>query len=154
MTLHAHEHRSCWDVTKDDNEICSEFEPLPSMCILGVDAHSKNQKLLRHGPCKGIKVMRLLQARDDPKNDDIVVVEALFWREIVIVDDERPCRLCLPLMRRVPICRKPQSNVPMSAKEEMFKCVVVDIDLLLEKRCVVGAVKYILNLVFHMRELL
>ena len=96
VSLHVHEHGNGRNVTKGRDKISVEGEDAAREGIICSHTTCKLEKFLQERIDERVCVPWLLWTRYDPNTKDVVLLEALVWREIVIEDEEDP-RGLLPL---------------------------------------------------------
>ena len=94
VALHAHNHGYGWNVTKDQDEICTESEEHISEGVVCVDSYLQLKKLLDQRPEKQVEVGGLLRTWDDTNADEVLEVVSDLWPQVIIHEEKRPHHLC------------------------------------------------------------
>jgi len=62
---------------------------------------------------EGVCIPWLFWTRYDPNTKNVVLLEVLLWREIVVENEENPCSMFPPFEWSKAICGKPECNIMM-----------------------------------------
>jgi hypothetical protein len=99
VSLHAHEHRDSGDVAKASDDVGAEGEKSFREGIICRNADRELEQFTHERIDEGVCVPWLFWTRYDPNTKNVVFLESLVWREIVVENEEDP-RGMLPLLKR------------------------------------------------------
>lgn len=96
VSLHVHEHGNGGNVTKRGDNISVEDEEAAREGIICRHTDCKLEKFSHERIDERVGIPWLLWTRYDPNAKNVVLLEALVWREVIVEDEEDP-RGMLPL---------------------------------------------------------
>ena len=96
VAFHVHKHGNSGNVTKASNNIGREGEEAAREGIICRYSNCKLKKFLYKQMDEGVCIPWLFWTGYDPSTKDVVLLEALVWREVAVEDEEDPCGM-LPL---------------------------------------------------------
>jgi hypothetical protein len=96
VSFHVHKHGNCRNVTKASDDIGMEGKEAFREGIICRYTNHKLEKFFHKRINEGVCILWLVWTGYDPSTKNIVLLEALVWREIVIENEEDP-RSVLPL---------------------------------------------------------
>jgi len=113
VSLHVHEHGNGRNITKGCDKISVEGEDAVREGIICRHTDCKLEKFLHKRIDEQVCIPWLLWTRYDPNTKNVVLLEALIWREIVIEDEEDPHGLLLLFEGSEAIGGEAEHNVTM-----------------------------------------
>jgi len=113
VSLHIHEHGNGRNITKGCDKISVEGEDAAREGIICRHTNCKLKKFLHKRIDEQVCIPWLLWTRYDPNTKNVVLLEVLIQREIVIEDKEDPCSLLLLFEGREAIGGEAERNVTM-----------------------------------------
>ena len=143
MSLHVHEHRNGRNITKGSNHISTEGEEAAREGIISGHTRCKLEKFSHERIYERICVPWLLWTRYNPNTKNVVLLEALVWREIIIEHEENPRRV-LPLFEwSEAVGSEAECNVTMILEVMVGQVFVSNNNALSEKRVIMKSIKNI-----------
>jgi len=97
VSLHVHEHGNSRNVTKASNDIGMEGEEASQEGVICRHTIRELKQFLCEQINEGVCVPWLFWTRYDTSTQNVVLLEALVWREIIIEKEEDPCSILLLL---------------------------------------------------------
>jgi hypothetical protein len=99
VSLHVHEHGNSGNVAKASDDVGVEGKKASREGIICRHADRELKQFTHERIDEGVCVRWLFWTRYNPNTKNVVLLEALLWREIVIENEEDPCSM-LPLFKR------------------------------------------------------
>ena len=91
VSFHVHEHGNSRNIAKASDEVGVEDEKVSREGIICRHASRKLEQFTHERIDEGVCVPWLFGTRYDPNTKNVVLSEVLFWREIVVENEEDPC---------------------------------------------------------------
>ena len=113
VSFHVHEHENGRNVTKGSDDIGMKSEEVAQEGIICRHANCKLKEFSHKQMDEGVCIPWLVWTRYDPNTKNVVLLEALLWREIVVENEENPHGMFLPFEWSEAICGKPECNITM-----------------------------------------
>jgi len=113
VSLHVHEHGNSRNITKGCDKISVEGKDAAREGIICRHTDCKLEKFLHKRIDEQVCIPWLLWTRYDPNTKNVVLLEALIQREIVIEDKEDPCSLLLLFEGSEAVGGEAEHNVTM-----------------------------------------
>jgi len=113
VSFHVHEHGNSGNVTKGSDDIGMESEEAAREGIICRHTDRKLEEFLHKRMDEGVCVPWLFWTRYDPNAKNVVLLEALLWREIVVENKENPCDMFPPFEWSEAVRGKPKCNITM-----------------------------------------
>jgi len=113
VSLHVYKHGNGRNITKGCDKISVEGEDAAREGIICRHTNCKLKKFLHKRIDEQVCIPWLLWTRYDPNTKNVVLLEALIWREIVIEDKEDPRGLLLLFEGSKAISGEAECNVMM-----------------------------------------
>ena len=99
VPFHVHEHGNGGNVTKASDDVSMEGEKAFREGIICRHADRELEQFEHEWIDEGVYIPWLFWTRYDPNTENVVLLEALLWREIVVENEKDP-RGLLPLFKR------------------------------------------------------
>ncbi len=99
MSFHVHEHGNSRNVAKTSDDVGVEGEKASQEGVICRNADRELQQFTHEQIDEGVCVSWLFWTRYDPNTKNVVLLEVLVWREIVVENEEDPHGM-LPLLKR------------------------------------------------------
>ena len=90
VSFHVHEHGNSRNIAKASDEVGVEGEKVSREGIICRHASRELEQFTHERIDEGVCVPWLFGTRYDPDTKNVVLSEALFWREIVVENEEDP----------------------------------------------------------------
>jgi hypothetical protein len=137
----VHKHRNGRNIAKGSNHISTEGKEAPREGIISGHTRCKLEKFSHERIYERVCVPWLLWTRYDPSTKNVVLLEALVWREIIIKHEENP-RGILPLSEwSEAIGSEAERDVTMILKVMVGQLFVSNNNALSEKRAIMTSIK-------------
>ena len=113
VSFHVHEHGNGRNVTKCCDNISMEGEETAREGIICRHADRKLKQFSHEWKDERVRVPWLIRTGYDPNTENVVLLEALVWGEIVIKDKEDPRGMLPPFEWSEAICGEAECNITM-----------------------------------------
>ena len=88
--FHVHEHGNSGNVAKGSDDVGMEGEKASREGIICRHANCKLKQFMHEWIDEGVCVLWLFWTRYDSNTKNVVLLEALLWREIIVENEEDP----------------------------------------------------------------